>query len=188
MEAEQIYEVVETLIGPVEPYADTAIDFKRKENMEKLIYVFDQMHRVIDDIGYRYADSPYGSAKEIGQMAAKHIVSMGIENWSIMEDQYAYINNENFVKDAQKHTSCHHELAHGEIYVGNTSGNVRWEKGVDIPTRFAPLKTIRLGEQAYDINGKPLSRDYCRPLIIHKSEHEAHNRIMTEEFNKIKRQ
>ncbi len=85
-------------------------------------------------------------------------------------DKYKHIYNKNFVEGAHKHTSCDHELREGEIFIGNTAGNKRWEKGVDIPVRYKHLKTIRLGEQAYDIYGKPLSRDYCRPLIIHRQE------------------
>jgi len=93
------------------------------------------------------------------------------------DDDCAYINNNNFVKDAQKHTSCDWQLKKNEIWLGNTSGNERWEKGVDIPDDYAHLKTIRLGEQAYCIKGKPLSRDYCLPLIIDKSEEEDYNII-----------
>ncbi len=90
---------------------------------------------------------------------------------------YSYIYNKNFTKDAHKYKSCHHELAKDEIWLGNTSGNENWEKGVDIPNYLAHLKTIRLGEQAYYIDGKPISRDYCRPLIINKSEASIYNKI-----------
>ncbi len=92
-------------------------------------------------------------------------------------DEFGWINNNNFVKDAHKHTSCDWQLAKNEIWIGNTSGNDRWEKGVDIPKDYAHLKTIRLGEQAYCIKGKPLSRDYCLPLIIDKSEEQEYDRI-----------
>lgn len=74
-----------------------------------------------------------------------------------------------FVKDANKHTSCHHELEKDEVWLGNT--------GTKIPEHFRGLKTVRLGEQAYDIHGKPLRRDYCRPLIIKKWEEPEHDRI-----------
>lgn len=89
----------------------------------------------------------------------------------IMENEYAYLNNKNFVKNAYSHTSCEHEVSKNEIWIGNTSGNIRWEKGVDIPNSYTHIKTIRLGEQAYDIKGKPISRDYCLPLIVGKSEY-----------------
>lgn len=92
-------------------------------------------------------------------------------------DDCANINNNNFDKDAHKHTSCDWQLSKNEIWLGNTIGNERWEKGVDIPKDYAHLKTIRLGEQAYCIKGKPLSRDHCLPLIIDKSEEEEYSRI-----------
>lgn len=83
---------------------------------------------------------------------------------------YEWITEKNYVKDANNHTSCHHELAKDEIWIGNTSGDKRWEKGVQIPEKYKSLKTIRLGNQAYCIHGLPLNRDYCLPLIIHQSE------------------
>ncbi len=86
---------------------------------------------------------------------------------------YEWITDKNYAPDAHKHTSCHHELKNGEIWMGNTSGDEQWEKGVSIPKRYAHLKTVRLGEQAYCIHGLPISRDYCRPLIINKSEEQA---------------
>ncbi|MBP9187464.1 MAG: hypothetical protein KBG11_10235 [Bacteroidia bacterium] len=92
-------------------------------------------------------------------------------------DDFGWINNNNFVKDANKHTSCDLQLSKNEIWLDNTSGNDRWEKGVDIPKDYAHLKTIRLGEQAYCIKGKPLSRDFCLPLIIDKSEEQEYDRI-----------
>lgn len=42
------------------------------------------------------------------------------------------------------------------------------------------LKTLRLGEQAYDINGKPLSKDYCLPVFINASELRLYDKIMTD--------
>ena len=100
-------------------------------------------------------------------------------------DSWNYIINENFTPDAKKHTCCTHELGKDEIWVANTSGNVRWEKGVDIPQKYAHLKTIRLGEQAYCIKGKPLSRDYCRPLIINKSDEAELNAIWMKRMSSV---
>jgi len=80
-----------------------------------------------------------------------------------------------FTPDAKKHTSCHHELKSGEMWVGNT--DVR--EGLSIPKYLiGKMKTARLGEQAYYIDGKPIHRDYCRPLIIHKSEEMVYDNIM----------
>jgi len=83
---------------------------------------------------------------------------------------YEWITEECYTDDARRYTSCNHELECGEVWLGNTSGENRWEKGVDIPIKYRGLKTIRLGKQAYCIHGLPLSRHYCLPLIIHKSE------------------
>ena len=70
--------------------------------------------------------------------------------------------------------TCHKELKDGEIWVGNT--DVR--KGLKIPSRLATMKTVRLGEIAYDIHGNKIDQNYCRPLIIHKSEENLYNKIM----------
>lgn len=78
MTAEDIFEVVTKLTGKVEPYADSAIDAQRHENMEKFINVFRMMHRVIDDVAYRYGDSPYASAKQIADLANEQLDDMGI--------------------------------------------------------------------------------------------------------------
>jgi hypothetical protein len=91
---------------------------------------------------------------------------------------YEWITEKNFTKDAHKFNSCHHELKKGEIWVGNTSGDKRWEKGVEIPSRYSTLKTVRLGEQAYCVHGSPLSRDYCRPLIIQEWEEKEYERLL----------
>lgn len=80
-----------------------------------------------------------------------------------------------FIADAKKHTSCHHELKDGEIWVCNI--DVR--EGHGIPEYLIEkLKTARLGEQAYYIDRKPIHRGYCRPLIIHKSEADVYDSIM----------
>lgn len=106
---------------------------------------------------------------------------------AFVNDEFSWINNNNFVKDAHKHTSCDWQLSKNEIWIGNTSGNERWEKGVDLPKDYAHLKTIRLGEQAYCIKGKPLSRDYCRPVIIDKSEEEEYCRIYMKKMSAFAR-
>jgi hypothetical protein len=78
MESEKIIEVIEKLIGNIEPVADSSIDSKRYDNMETYIKVFNHMHIEIDRIAYEYSDSRYASAKRIGELASKHIDSMGI--------------------------------------------------------------------------------------------------------------
>lgn len=90
---------------------------------------------------------------------------------------YEWITAKNWVKDAKNHRDCKHELKKGEVFIGNTSGTERYTKGVDIPEKYGSLKTLRLGEQAYTICGCPISRDYCRPLIIHESEYQQYQRM-----------
>ena len=70
--------------------------------------------------------------------------------------------------------NCNHELKEGEVWLANT--NVR--KALEVPSYLKVLRTIRLGEQAYDINGNKIEQDYMRPLIIHKSESKAYDKIM----------
>jgi hypothetical protein len=84
-------------------------------------------------------------------------------------------SDQEFVQGAKNHTSCHHELQPGEIWVGNT--DVR--EGLSVPEYLiGKIKTARLGEQAYYINKTPIPRWYCRPLIIHKSEEALYDSIM----------
>lgn len=71
---------------------------------------------------------------------------------------------------SKNYTSCNNELAKDEIWLGNT-------KGTEIPKHYKSLKTIRVGNQAYDIKGNKLDINYCRPLILNKSELEAYEKI-----------
>lgn len=68
----------------------------------------------------------------------------------------------------------HPEARENEVFVGNRS--VRC--GVRIPTYLSHLKTARLGEQAYDVYGRPLPRHLWRPLLIDRSEEGEHDQIM----------
>ena len=86
------------------------------------------------------------------------------------------IKESDFTIDARKHTSCHHELKHGEIWVGNTTVL----NGIKIPEYLSGLNTARLGEQAYYLNKTPIERWYMRPLIIHSSESGDYDKIMME--------
>lgn len=71
---------------------------------------------------------------------------------------------------------AHHEHCDkDEIWVGNTLStgeNIQWlkEKG---------MKTLRLGNIAYDVFGKPLSeKEGYSPLFINRSEENFHNELM----------
>lgn len=59
-----------------------------------------------------------------------------------------------------------------EVFVGN----VETAKG--IPEYLSELKTVRLGDQALDIDGNKLSPAKYRPMFVGRSEHDAHHRIM----------
>jgi hypothetical protein len=79
MEARDINEVIDKLIGPTTPIGESGVDADRLENMKKLIEVFNRIHIHIDHIAYRFEDSPRHSEAAIGKLASKHIESMGIE-------------------------------------------------------------------------------------------------------------
>lgn len=63
-----------------------------------------------------------------------------------------------------------------EVFVGNAS----YESGtkVCIPEYLTGLTTVRLGLQAYGIDGSKLNRDRYRPIFIGRSEVAAYDRIM----------
>lgn len=55
-------------------------------------------------------------------------------------------------------------------------GNIKASRG--IPSYFSELKTIRLGEIAYDIHNKKLDTDYMSPLFVGLSEYSKYDLIM----------
>lgn len=63
-----------------------------------------------------------------------------------------------------------------ELFVCNT------DPDTGIPKKWKSLKPVRLGKQAYTIDGHKLSPDYCVPVIVHKSEYMELNRLWGEEF------
>ena len=67
--------------------------------------------------------------------------------------------------------STHPEASDNEIFVGNTTSTA-------VPEYLVALKTVRLGDQAYDLDGKKISKDYMRPLIIGRAEAGQYDRIM----------
>jgi hypothetical protein len=76
--------------------------------------------------------------------------------------------------DALNHKHyCTLEAKEGEMFLWNI-------KKKDWPDpKFAALKTIRAGVQAYDINGTPLTEaDEMLPIFIHKSEEHVVDAIM----------
>ena len=64
----------------------------------------------------------------------------------------------------------HKECKPNELYVGNAPAN----------RDFSYLSKIkyRLGEQAYDLDGKKLDPLYTRPLLVDKADFNKYNNIM----------
>jgi hypothetical protein len=60
-----------------------------------------------------------------------------------------------------------------EVFVGNTHTKN------EVPEYLRGLKTVRIGDQALDIEGKKIDQEYMRPLFIGRAEVEEYNRIMT---------
>lgn len=72
----------------------------------------------------------------------------------------------------------HPEKRVDEIWLGNTCIK-GFNKSNTTEKYLSHLKTLRLGNQAYDCDGKEISQDYYRPLFIHESEFKEYDRIMT---------
>jgi hypothetical protein len=62
----------------------------------------------------------------------------------------------------------------GEVFVGNT----HTKNGV--PEYLRSLKTVRIGDQALDIEGKNIDHEYMRLLFVGRAEVDEYNRIMTQ--------
>lgn len=70
--AENIIDVVDVLIGPVEPYGSSEADAIRLENIDKLISLTSVcLDNIIE--ASRYWDSPAASMAKIGERAYKAI-------------------------------------------------------------------------------------------------------------------
>ena len=76
--SEQIYEIIQKLIGKIRPVGESNQDAERLKNIEIFIQVFDKMHIEIDDIAYQYGDRREASIKAIADRCNKHLDSMGI--------------------------------------------------------------------------------------------------------------
>lgn len=83
-----------------------------------------------------------------------------------------------------------HTKKKNEIFLGNHQlekfKDSRFVKNKFPGEGLECLKTLRLGEQAYDIDGKPLSKDYCLPVFINVSELRQYDKIMTDRIRKIR--
>lgn len=75
MDAGTILEVTRTLIGETEPYGDSAIDRKRMKNLEKLIYVVDELLYDIERVAAN-KDRPEKSMRDMGLEAHKMLCAI----------------------------------------------------------------------------------------------------------------
>lgn len=68
MTSEEIIKVLDNLVGPTEPYGDSAVDLSRKENLKTLVDIADWcLDRLY--IAATYAESNYDSQKVNGLIA-----------------------------------------------------------------------------------------------------------------------
>jgi hypothetical protein len=79
------------------------------------------------------------------------------------------------------------EIKDGEVFVANKS-TIRNNSDELFAIWKKHLKTIRLGEQAYDLDGNKLDPERHRPIFVHKDELDELNRLWQEQIDKIKRQ
>ncbi len=72
MKVENIIEVIDNLIGKVEPQGETSTDDKRFENLQKLCEVLDHYSVIITDVS-RHKNRKEYSIKRAGEFADKFI-------------------------------------------------------------------------------------------------------------------
>lgn len=68
IDAGTILEVTRTLIGETEPYGDSAIDRERMKNLDKLIYVVDELLYDVEKVAVN-KDRREGSMRVMGKKA-----------------------------------------------------------------------------------------------------------------------
>lgn len=78
MEAQTIFDVVNSLTGKVRPVGDAAIDAGRAKNLEVFIDVLEEMHYVVDQIAHDYENSPYASEKRMSELCNQCLDRIGI--------------------------------------------------------------------------------------------------------------
>ncbi len=59
--SEFIMQVIDKLVGKIDPCADSSIDSKRIKNLKVYLAVLEEMHGNVVDILRVHHDSPYGS-------------------------------------------------------------------------------------------------------------------------------
>ena len=82
IDAGVILEVVRSLIGATEPYGDSGIDRERTQNLDKLIYVVDELLYDVEKAAI-CKDRYEGSMRMMGEKADK-----ALNNWWSWIDAY----------------------------------------------------------------------------------------------------
>ena len=70
---EYVIELLNKVIGEIEPCADSAIDSQRIKNLKLFLDVFDEMYIKIDDILYKWKDTRFGSVKPFTEACRKQL-------------------------------------------------------------------------------------------------------------------
>ena len=70
IDAGTILEVTRSLIGDIEPYGDSGIDRERTQNLDKLIYVIDELLYDVEKVAVN-KDRHEGSMRMMGEKAHK---------------------------------------------------------------------------------------------------------------------
>lgn len=85
MDASAILEVTRTLIGEIEPCGDSAIDRQRSENLNKLIWIVDDLMNDIVEVSWN-KDRQEGSMRDMGQNARAALRVLLCKLTSILEN------------------------------------------------------------------------------------------------------
>lgn len=59
-----------------------------------------------------------------------------------------------------------------EVFLGNTSDIDRRKK------ELSSIESLRIGSIAYDIHGKKIKNDNCKPLFLHKNDMRKYDNLM----------
>ena len=71
--ADQVYLLIKKLVGEIEPYADASIDRDRFKSAELFLDIFHKMYLDACYVAARYRNSPYSSARKIGDYFDKYL-------------------------------------------------------------------------------------------------------------------
>lgn len=78
-DAAKVLDVIKKLVGPIEPYGDSAIDRNRLKNIMVFLSVFDEMHTIlVNDILWKYRDDKRGSVAAIVDATKTYLTSIGV--------------------------------------------------------------------------------------------------------------